>query len=320
MDNSSLQYPIEIDPPDLEIWRSGNAGIDFVHSFDSGRPGPHVMVSALVHGNELSGAVVLDWLLRLQVRPTRGRLTLAFINVEAYQAFDPTRPDDSRFVDEDMNRVWDAATLDGERTSRELTRARALRSLLDGVDFLLDIHSMQHPTPPLLLCGPTRKGRELARAIGYPMYVMADQGHAAGRRMRDYRDFGDEASPRNALLVECGQHFAASSAVVAKEMTLRFLSHFEIIDPAFVRSHLLAGEPATQQIIEITDPVTIETDQFRFAGDFVGMEVLPKAGDLIGHDGEREIRAPYDNCVLIMPSRRLEKGLTAVRLGRFVDC
>lgn len=318
MDTNS-SYPMEIAAPDIEIWRSGNAGIDHVHSFDSGQPGPHVMVSALVHGNELCGAVALDFLLRAEVRPLRGRLTLAFINVEAYLSFDTSRPDSSRFVDEDMNRVWDVATLDGERDSRELKRARALRSLLDGVDYLLDIHSMQHPTPPLMLCGPTRKGRDLARAIGYPSYVMADTGHAAGRRMRDYGDFADEASPRNALLVECGQHFEASSAAVAKEITLRFLDHFGVIDPAFVRRHLLPEQPAAQRVIEITEPVTIATDNFRFAGDFVGMEVLPKTGDLIGHDGEREIRAPYDNCVLIMPSRRLDKGLTAVRLGRFVE-
>jgi len=30
------------------------------------------------------------------------------------------------------------------------------------------------------------------------------------------------------------------------------------------------------------------------------------------------VRTPYDDCVLIMPSRRLVKGQTAVRLGRYV--
>lgn len=314
-----LSYPIEIDAPDIAIWRNGNTGIDFVHSFDSGQPGPHVMLSALVHGNELCGAVALDFLLRSALRPLQGRLTLAFVNVDAYLQFDPARPDASRFVDEDLNRLWDVTTLDGARDSCELKRARALRGLLDGVDYLLDIHSMQHPTPPLMLCGPTRKGRELACALGFPAYVMVDSGHAAGRRMRDYRAFSDPASPRNALLVECGQHFAAASAGVAKEIALRFLDFFAFVDPAFVRAHLPSAAPAAQRVIEITAPVTISTDRFRFAADFVGMEVLPHAGDLIGHDGDREIRAPHDNCVLIMPSRRLEKGLTAVRLGRFVD-
>ena len=36
-------------------------------------------------------------------------------------------------------------------------------------------------------------------------------------------------------------------------------------------------------------------------------------------DDDREIRTPYDECVLIMPSRRLRRGQTAVRLGRIVS-
>jgi hypothetical protein len=47
--------------------------------------------------------------------------------------------------------------------------------------------------------------------------------------------------------------------------------------------------------------------------------VLSPEGTLIGHDDEREVRTPYDDCVLIMPSRRLAKGQTAVRLGRYVE-
>jgi hypothetical protein len=40
---------------------------------------------------------------------------------------------------------------------------------------------------------------------------------------------------------------------------------------------------------------------------------------VIAHDGSTPIRTPYDDCILIMPSRRLASGLTAVRLGHFVD-
>ena len=74
-----------------------------------------------------------------------------------------------------------------------------------------------------------------------------------------------------------------------------------------------------QRIIEVTEAVTITGDRFDFAGDYRGLEVLGEKGSLIGRDGEREVRTPYDNCVLIMPSRRLVKGQTAVRLGRYLD-
>jgi hypothetical protein len=46
--------------------------------------------------------------------------------------------------------------------------------------------------------------------------------------------------------------------------------------------------------------------------------VIPHAGTVIGADGDRPVTTPYDDCVLIMPSRRLTRGQTAVRLGRFV--
>jgi len=38
---------------------------------------------------------------------------------------------------------------------------------------------------------------------------------------------------------------------------------------------------------------------------------------VIAEDGGQAICTPYDDCVLIMPSRRLAPGQTAVRLGRF---
>jgi len=52
---------------------------------------------------------------------------------------------------------------------------------------------------------------------------------------------------------------------------------------------------------------------------FEGFEVIENAGTVIARDGGRDIRTPYDECVLIMPSRRFARGQTAVRLGRFEE-
>ena len=81
------------------------------------------MVSAIVHGNEPCGVIALDWLFRKEIPPIAGSLTLAFINVEAYRAFDPADPNATRWIDEDMNRVWDQSVLEGERNSLEIERA-----------------------------------------------------------------------------------------------------------------------------------------------------------------------------------------------------
>ena len=45
---------------------------------------------------------------------------------------------------------------------------------------------------------------------------------------------------------------------------------------------------------------------------------LRRRGLVIGRDGDHKARTPYPDCVLIMPSRRLRGGGSAVRLGRYV--
>src|SRR5512134_2845644 len=104
---------VEVSAPDITAWRRGNTGIPYVTTFESRRPGPHAVITALVHGNELCGAWALVRLLESGVRPRRGRLSLAFVNTAAYERFDPAHPKLTRYVDEDLNRVWDPATLDG---------------------------------------------------------------------------------------------------------------------------------------------------------------------------------------------------------------
>jgi predicted deacylase len=310
--------PVEIDAPDISAWSRGSGGIPYVVRLDSGRAGAHVVVTALVHGNELCGAWALLRVLERGIRPRSGCLSLAFANTRAYRRFDPAQPKASRYLDEDFNRLWDAATLDGPRQSRELERARELRPLIESADWLLDLHSMQLAARPLLLCGLCGKGRRLAQKMGYPDLVVADRGHSNGARMRDFGAFADPASPRTAMLVECGQHWARTSVDVAIATCRRFLEALEVVEPALLDR--LCPPPPTppQRMVEVTDAVTVNGGPFRFTRDFHGLEIIPEAGTIIAYDGASAIRTPYDDCILIMPSRRLAPGLTAVRLGQFV--
>ena len=310
-------YPIDLSPPDIERWREGNAGLDWIWRFSADRPGPHLLISAVVHGNELCGAIALDRLLSEGLRPRRGTLTLAFMNVEAYQNFDPTDPFASRWVEEDFNRLWDRETLEGPRDSADLRRARAVRPVVDAADHLLDIHSMQQPSAPVALAGMAEKNVALARGLGIPEVIVRDGGHAAGRRLRDYGPFEDPASPSTSLLIECGQHWEAGAADLALDCALRFLLHFDAIDAGTAAKLAPPPAAAPQRVLEISGPITIRSDDFRFVENFTGLETVPKAGTIIAYDGEDPVTTPYDDCVLLMPTRRLWKGQTAVRLGRY---
>lgn len=310
--------PIQLQPPDVAPYRHGNTGIEYVTTLDGGGPGPHVVINALTHGNEICGAIAVDALFRLGVRPLRGKLTLSLANVAAYQTFDRTAPYAARFIEEDFNRLWSADVLEGGRDSVELRRARALRPVFDSADVLLDLHSMTNDTPPLTLCGRTARGRDMAKALGYPAWVVADEGHASGRRLIDYDGFADERGTRTAVLVECGQHWHAETGVVAVESCLRLLLHLGMVDAALARPRLRRhGDP--QRVVEVTHVVTARGDAFHFDAAYAGLEVVPKADTVIGHDGNEPIATPYDDCVLIMPARRVRPGQTAVRLGRIVE-
>jgi predicted deacylase len=307
--------PVELDALDLAPYRAGNIGIEYVMRFAAAASGPHVMLTALIHGNEICGAFALDRILRQGVRPARGTLTLAFCNIAAYRSFTKLDPAASRYLDEDMNRVWDIAALDGTRQSRELQRARALRPLIDTVDYLLDIHSTTNVNPPMMLTGLAQKHLDFAKALGTPGYFVRDSGHEGGTRLRDYGRFADAASPPIALLIESGQHWAKQTGETATETAWRFLAATGILGEADA-APWRARPREPQRVIQVTDRVTIQGEDFRFFAPYEGFEVIPHAGTPIARDGGRDIRTPYDDCVLIMPSRRFSRGQTAVRLGR----
>jgi predicted deacylase len=318
--------PIELQPPDITRWESGNTGTPYVWSFDSGRAGRHVMVQALTHGNEICGALALDWLLSEQARwqVPQGRLTLAFGNVAAFQRWDPQDPDRSRYADEDFNRVWADEVLFGAGDSIEVRRARELRPFVDAAELLLDLHSMHEACKPLMVCGTTGRGGEkgaaLARSLGVPEVLLIDTGHPAGLRMIERGAFADPQQPRTALLIECGQHWERSAEQVALDTLLRFLGHAGALPAAFVQAQLQRvgrALPARQQLVRVTEAVVARSLEFRFVREFRGLEVMDKAGDPIATDGVHRVNAPYDRTVLVMPSSaHLKVGTTMVRLGR----
>lgn len=309
---------IELTAPDIARWREGNTGVDYVHAFDAGVEGPRVMVQALTHGNEICGAIALDWLLSTGFRPRCGRLVLAFANVAAYERFDPRNPFPSRCVDEDFNRVWDDEVLTGPRDSVELRRARALRPFVDASERLLDIHSMSEPCAPLMVCGTQDKNADYARQLGVPEVLLLDTGHPAGLRMVERGGFGNAASSKRALLIECGQHWERAAADVAHDTLVRFLGLTGVASPDWVAAHVRQLLPAAQRLVRVTTAVVARTAAFRFLVPTVGLSVIPKAGTPIAQDGDQTVVTPYDNAVLVMPgTNNLKPGGTAVRLGRF---
>lgn len=310
-------HAVQLQAPTITSRAASTTGVDYVHELDSGLQGPEVLVTALVHGNEYSGATALDAFLGSGLRPRKGRITAAFCNVAAFARFDPASPDASRFVDEDFNRVWSLGRLGGPGQSSELERARALRPFVERATYLLDLHSMHEPCEPLLVTGLLQRNIDFAQSLGLGAQVIVDAGHEDGVRMRDFDRLSDPARSEIALLLEAGQHWDPSSLQTARNALMRFLVASGVIKSGDVPpGWTLPDAPAPQPLV-VTHRIVAKSMDFRFVQDFRGGEVIAKAGELIATDAGEPIVAPYDHCVLIMPSvKQLRPGVTTVRLGR----
>jgi predicted deacylase len=301
---------IEVMPRDLSAYRQGNVGVDFVHRFDSGVPGPHVLVNALTHGNEFCGMVAACHLLDTGVRPLRGTLTVSFANVAAYETFDPTKPFDSRQITHNFNRIWSEEWLDGTQDSVELRRARAMRAVVAQADHILDIHSTSQDVVPFWVYPAFARNARAASALASPaVHLVMPQGLGSGTPVIQHGRHGQADSNAGvAVVVECGQHFKQSTADLAIQVTLDFLGHFGLMD------RIVSAAPAPRRFELLRTHVVAHAD-FRFTRPVIGFETFAK-GELIAVDGEQPIHAPCDDCTLFMPTREPVVGREGVYLTR----
>lgn len=303
--------PLELLPRDLRAYREGNTCVDYVHRFESGKPGPHVLVNALTHGNEFCGMVAATHLLDTGVRPKIGTLTVSFANVDAYETFDPADPLKSRLLVHNLNRIWSREWLEGGEKSPELKRARELRPVVAAADHILDLHSTAQPVQPFWVYAGHERNAKAALAIGVPdIHLVMPSGMKTGTPLIEHGRHGEPDFHGVALVAECGQHFLRASGELAVEVTMRFLAHFGLVDanPSWAKP-----EPARR--FELLATPVIRNGDVKFARPVVGMETFAK-DELIVTDGDNEVRAPCDGCTIFMPARVHIPGRELVYLTR----
>ncbi len=308
---ASSNPPIEVGHRDLSAYRQGNTGIDYVHRFDSGKPGPSVLINALTHGNEFCGMVAATHLLDSSVRPRIGSLTVSFANVQAYNSFNPEQPFESRQLVHNLNRIWSPEMLDGSEQSPELERARELRSVVAQADHVLDIHSTSTDVVPFWVYMPFGRNSAATATIGLPaVHLLMPAGLGTGVALMQYDRHGQSDGPGASVVVECGQHFKQATADLATRVTLAFLAHFGLIDNTASESD---RAPEPQRRFELLETHVVKSEAFAFTRPLVGFETFAK-GELIARNGTEEIVSPCDDCTVFMPTREPIVGREAVYL------
>jgi len=308
---SAPEPVLEVLPRDLSAYRAGNTGIPYVHRFASGKPGPHLLVNALTHGNEFCGMAAATHLLDRGIRPALGTLTVSFANVAAYESFDAARPFESRQLVHNLNRVWSPEWLDGSADSPELRRARELRPVVAAADHILDLHSTSQPVLPFWVYAGFERNAAAATAIGRPdVHLVMPKGLGSGTPVIQHGRHGEAGGSGVALVAECGQHFLQATSDLAVAVTLDFLAHFGLLE----RERPAAAAPPPRRF-ELLQTLLVRTPQFRFVRPVLGFEEFAQ-DELIATDGPDEIRAPCDRCTIFMPTRAPVVGREAVYLTR----
>lgn len=301
--------PLEVLPRDLSAYRAGNTGIDYVHRFESGRPGPHVLINALTHGNEICGMVAATHLLDNAVRPKIGTLTVSFANIEAYEAFDLERPYENRQLVHNLNRIWTPnCSTAASKAPSCAARASCARCWTPPTTSSTSIR--RAPVQPFWVYYDLPRNAALATAVGTPeVQLVMPAERFPGTGVMGHGRHGDPQSDSGgAVVVECGQHFARSAADLATDVTLRFLGHLGLIDtPASAET----APPARRYML--LEVHMVKSTDFRFTRPVLGFEVFQK-GELIAINGGEEIRSPCDDCTIFMPTRMPVVGREAVYL------
>ncbi|HZY69247.1 MAG TPA: succinylglutamate desuccinylase/aspartoacylase family protein [Devosia sp.] len=301
---------------DISAYERGNTGIRYAWSFDSGRPGPHVLITGLSHGNEPGGRDAVLALIDRAIKPKKGKLSLALLNVDAHAASNGLDPYGTRFVEMDFNRVWDPELLDSGKDSVELRRAREIRPLIDTVDILLDIHSTPYEATPYFVQKPGSRGIALADLIGTPRTrILFEQGSAHSPTITNYRQFSDPNATAMAVSLETGLFFAATSTACALTTAVQLLRNTGLIGADELGDLCTWTDPGPVRKVRVLFPEIVETTDIALLFRPETFEPYPE-GAVVAYDGERPIGAPFDGAVPMWIKQKFEANIQAFMWGR----
>ncbi len=292
-----------------------------LHQYLALAPGPRLLVTAAVHGNETCGTRALARLVRAlddgTLRLLRGQLTLLPVtNPLAFARGE-------RQGERNLNRQLQPT---GTPRTYEDRVANVLCPLLAAHEVLLDLHSFRAAGSPFVMLGPRDNDgplepfaheaaeTRLALALGAPRIVegwLATYARGLARRGAPAEDIDQAVGTTEAMrraggygvTLECGPHDDPAAVDVAEGAVRRALALLGMIAPDEAPP-ASAVEPDWLQMQEVVD--RLHPDD-RFERPWRHFDAV-RAGELIGrrHDGTA-VLAPGDGC-LVFPDAAAAVG------------
>ncbi|HEY9105148.1 MAG TPA: succinylglutamate desuccinylase/aspartoacylase family protein [Roseateles sp.] len=252
-----------------------------IHQFAGLQPGPRLLVTGAVHGNEVHGTKAMTEIARQidagELTLLRGTLTFVpIVNPLANQL-------DRREGDRNLNRNLRPPVIAQDYEDRI---ARVLCPLIAQHDGILDLHSFQSLGPAFAMIGPRNNSGELepfsqeatesalAARLGVGRIVegwLSTYALGIARRQQRQHDGSRRASLVSdphygvgtteymrsaggwAITLECGQHLDPNGPEVARLAILRTLVFLGMLDESAVEPHRPVQPPEVLQLYDVID-------------------------------------------------------------------
>lgn len=238
--------------------------------------GPISIILAGVHGNEKCGIKAMQKIMP-GVEIERGTVYWGYGNLEAIEK-------DTRFSEVNLNRMFiESIVKEADKTSYEYKRAQELKPYLEKADVLLDLHASSIPDGrAFAICESS--ANDIVKFLPVDLVVSGFDKVEPGSTDGYMNSIG-----KTGICLECGYLSDEKSDKIAEESIIAFLK---------ARGHISGYiSVQDQSYICMYDICYSKTDKFRLSKTFGNFEKL-ESGQLIGVDGQQEIRSPRPSYIL----------------------
>ena len=238
--------------------------------------GPVSIILAGVHGNERCGIEAMEKILP-NLTIERGKVFFGYGNPRAIEK-------NVRFTEANLNRMFaDDMVSEIDKKSYEYQRAQFLKKYLDQADVLLDLHASSVPKArAFAICESNAK--DIVKYLPVNLVASGFDNIEVGGTDGYMNSIG-----KIGICLECGYLGGKESEKIAEEGLLAFLK---------ARKHLSGNSKEEKQThIHIFRMCKSKTNNFRLSKQFENFEKIEK-DQLIGIDGQKEIRAPKESYIL----------------------
>jgi succinylglutamate desuccinylase len=229
-----------------------------------------------VHGDEKCGIEALEKILPT-LKIECGTVLFGYGNPRAIEA-------NKRYTEANLNRMFNDKDLAlKEKESYEYQRAQFLKNYLNKADALLDIHASSIPNSRAFVICETNAG-EIVKFFPINLVVFGfDKVEPGGT------DYYMNSNGKIGICLEGGYIKDPRAAKIVEESIFAFLK---------ARGHINNNlTPTKQSYIQMFKKYFAKTDKFTLSKPFENFEVV-EANQLIGIDGQEEIKAPKRSQIL----------------------